>query len=310
MTDAHTTLDGRSTTVLKHRAVAILNDVLEQIRHRKPDCVLFGGDNIDNRGAAERDLAAFERLVEPLNDWRYVVGNHEASRPKPGRITKAEFQRQFAGNGIPPDAPGYSHVVGDVRVIGLDTTMVGAPGGLVPADGVAFLKDALKAATEPHVVVVGHHLLVPCWRYPFDTWHQDYLVQNHQDVVTILGQYPQVRAYLCGHHHAHRITTVDTGEHPFYQVMTGSPVAFPHSARVLTFEHDAMCVETIRPRDTSVLEEGRQAVLLGRKAQRFTELGIFDEFLGYLEGDASESEVILPYTHAEPDRRAISAVSR
>ncbi|MEM7678448.1 MAG: metallophosphoesterase, partial [Myxococcota bacterium] len=106
VTDAHTTLDGRATTVLKHRAVDILNDVLEQIRHRKSDCVLFGGDNIDNRGAADRDIAAFERLVEPLSDWRYVVGNHEASRPKPGRITKAQFQRRFGANGIPPDAPG------------------------------------------------------------------------------------------------------------------------------------------------------------------------------------------------------------
>ncbi len=302
ITDTHTTLDGRPTTVLKHRSVEILKDVLDQVTQSQADCVLFGGDNIDNRGSGERDLEAFLALATRLSadgvDWRCIPGNHEASHPRPGRITKAVFQRRVADRGVAPNLPGFSHVVGNVRVIGLDTTLVGSPGGFVPADGLAFLADQLAEASEKHIVVLGHHLLVPCWEpYRFETWPQDYLVRNHEEVVEMLTRHPRVRAYLCGHHHAHRITAVKSGPLTtgFYQVLTASPVAFPHSARVLTFEDQAMIVETVRPRDPSILTEGREAVLLGRKAQRFAEMGASDAFLGYLEGEEGDHAVRLPY---------------
>ena len=310
VTDAHTTQDGRPTTVLKHRSLEILEDFLEQIRERSPDCVLFGGDNIDNRGAGERDLAGFERLTQPLADWWCVPGNHEASDAKPGRITKAQFQRRVAGHGIAADAPGFSVVRGNVRIIGLDTTLVGAPGGYVPPDGVAFLAEQLDSAPEDHVVVLGHHLLESCWDpYPFETWAQDYLIRNREEVVALLAGHPRVRAYLCGHHHAHRITPVlgpsGTATDGFYQVLTGSPVAFPHSARMLTFHDDALEIETIRPRDATIVEEGRQAVLLGRKAQRFAELGASTSFLTYLEGSETDNHAVMAYDVTVPPRVSV-----
>ena len=312
VTDAHATVSGRPTTVLKHRSAEILEDVVEQIRQRAPDCVLFGGDNIDNRGSGELDLEAFADLTTDLRRWLCVPGNHEASVAKPGRITKAQFQRRFASNGIGPDAPGFVHTIGDVRVIGLDTTLVGAPGGLVPPDGLAFLRDALKAATERHILVLGHHLLVPCWApYPFEKWTQDYLIQNAQEVLALLADHPRVRAYLCGHHHAHKITPVtQAGRFSFHQVMTGSPVAFPHAARVLTFEAEGLRIETLRPRDPSIVDEGRQAVLKGRKAVRFAELGASDQFLGYLEGSLTDNDVVLSYAASGRGRRAHRAAGR
>ena len=240
-------------------------------------------------------------------EWRCVPGNHEATGPKPGRITKPQFQREVGDRGVPPDAPGFSCRVGDVRLIGLDTTLVGAAGGLVPPDGIAFLAEALRDASEPHIVVLGHHLLVPCWApYRFDTWSQDYLIRNNREVATLLSAHPRVRAYLCGHHHAHRITPVSGyGDAPFYQVLTGSPVAFPHTARVLTFHADGLEVETIRPRTADIVDEGRQAVLLGRKAARFAELGASDAFLGYLEGSAADNDILLPYDLRPGPRRAM-----
>ena len=304
VTDAHITVDGRPTTVLKHRAVDILEDVLGQIRSSGADCVLFGGDNIDNRGAGQRDLAAFDGLVSDLPNWRCVPGNHEASAPKPGRITKAAFQRHCAANGVPPDAPGFSCAVGDVRVIGIDTTLVGAPGGFVAPDGLAYLAAELDAATETHIVVLGHHLLVPCWStLRFETWANDYLIRNAEDVVAMLAKRPRVRAYLCGHHHAHRITPISQpGRFGFYQIMTGSPLAFPHAARLLTFTASGLEVETVRPSSPSVIEEGRQAVLLGRKARRFAELGISSQFLSYLEGSATDNNVVLPHSKSRSRR--------
>ncbi len=308
VTDAHTTMDGQPTTVLKHRAVEILDDVVDQLIARDAECILFGGDNIDNRGAGERDLIAFEGLVSRLPNWRCVPGNHEASGPKPGRITKAQFQRRFADHGVRPEAPGFSHAIGDVRVIGIDTTLVGAPGGFVPPDGLAYLAAEIEAATETHIVVLGHHLLVPCWTpHRFDTWDQDYLVRNANEVIGLLARQPRVRAYLCGHHHAHRITRVERRGRAgfgFYQVLTGSPVAFPHAARLLTFAPGGLEIETVRPRLAGVLDEGRQAVLLGRKARRFAELGLSSYFLGYLEGTTSDNHVVLPYAKRRTRRAA------
>ena len=317
VTDAHATVDGRPTTVLKHRSGPILEDILEQLGRRSPDCVLFGGDNIDNRGTGERDIEAFAALVAPLRtsgcDWRWVPGNHEASAPKPGRVTKAQFQRRFADHGVAPEAPGFSVAVGDVRVIGIDTTLIGAAGGFVAPDGLAFLAEQLRAAMEPHIVVLGHHLLAPCWSpYPFETWAKDYLVGNHEEVVGVLAREPRVRAYLCGHHHAHRITPVwaPTGrsrsaDPAFHQIMTGSPVAYPHTARVLTFYEDGFEVETVRSRVDGVIEEGRQAVLQGRKALRFAEIGASDAFLTYLEGTVDDNDVRLPYVRERRVRRAL-----
>jgi len=69
VTDAHVAPLGRPTTVLKHHSVAILDDLVDQMRAAGVDLALFGGDNIDNRGHGADDLEAFALGVERLVDF-------------------------------------------------------------------------------------------------------------------------------------------------------------------------------------------------------------------------------------------------
>ncbi|MEQ8274771.1 MAG: metallophosphoesterase [Deltaproteobacteria bacterium] len=313
ITDAHVAPNGRPTAILKHRSEAILSDLVDQCLERGADSVVFGGDNIDNRGHGTADLDAFVRITERLPHCLCIVGNHEAASFEPGRITKHVFAERMAGRGIGAARFTFSEVVGDVRVIGIDTTLQGTPGGYVAPATMAFLARELANAEENHIVVVGHHLLHRAWEPHFlQSWDQEYLVANREEVTALLASHPRVRAYLCGHHHASRIQRIKSRGHAggFYHVLTSSPTAYPHSARLLAFEDDGIHVARLIPRIEGLIDEGREAVLHGRKARRFATLGARRSFLQYVEGRQSDNDVILPYDAAPVSERIGVAVER
>lgn len=320
ITDSHVAASGRPTAILKHRSIEILTDLVAQIRERRVDCTLFGGDNIDNRGHGFEDLETFAGLVGGLNRYYCTFGNHEAQAASTGRVTKDHFATRLPGCGMEVGRYSFSEAVGNVRVIGIDTTLVGTSGGYVAPRTMRFLADEIRRAEEDHVVVMGHHLLYRAWEpFMLESWDNEYLVANRTDVITLLASSPKVRAYLCGHHHASRIQRIacrgQTGG--FYHILSASPVAFPHTARLLRFSDDGIHVEALRPRISGLVDEGRDAVLLGRKAERYATLGSTRNFLDYVEGRSSDNEVILPYDQAplaehlmlRPERRAQAHLS-
>lgn len=303
VTDAHAAPNGRRTAVLKDRSIEILTDLVDQLRALGVDCVLFGGDNIDNVRDGPNDLAAFLRIVNPLDRWLCIVGNHEAEDGRCGtsRVSKTSFAHAATGHGITPERMYWSEGVGNVRIIGIDTTLAGTQGGYVAPRTMEFLAKELRDAEEDHVVVLGHHLLAAPWApYRLDEWDRDYLVANRDVVTSLLSSCPKVRAYLCGHHHASRIHRIAGrgASGGFYHILTASPVAYPHAARVLRFEDDALVVSSLRPRLPGVMEQGLEAVLGGRKARRFEMLGTTWKFSEYVAGSADDNDVTLPYTPA------------
>lgn len=310
ITDAHVAPLGRPTTVLKHHSVAILDDLVDQFREASVDCALFGGDNIDNRGHGHEDLEAFAAGVSRLDRAVCILGNHESTGSSRGRVTPEDFARRMSGCGIAPGRYNFVESVGDVRVIGIDTTLQGSTGGYVSPATMKFLARALSEGPEAHIVVLGHHLVHRAWEpYSLSSWDREYLVANREHVVALLASSPRVRAYLCGHHHASRIQRIGTRGHfgGFYQILTASPVAYPHHARILEFAPDGIHVRTITPRLPGVIEEGQDAVLYGRKARRFATLGAPGDFLEYLRGGAQDANVVLPYDAApQPERRGVT----
>jgi hypothetical protein len=293
----------------------------------------FGGDAIDNRGSGDDDLEVFLRVTSPLGRVGCVPGNHEAQCAQPGRITKDAFtarvtDRARAALGLPPpadhssplppEAHCFSEAVEDVRVIGIDTTLVGSHGGYVSPAVMRFLHAELQRAREPHVVVVGHHLLHRAWEpFALPAWDDDYLVANRQEVISLLGSVPRVRAYLCGHHHASRIQRIaGRGQSGgFYHILTPSTAAFPCAARLLRVTAEGIEVESLSPRVPGLLEESREAVLSGRKARRFSLLGAERGFLDYVEGRATDRACFLPHAtdaataRPTPGERRTAAVS-
>ncbi|MBX2810588.1 MAG: metallophosphoesterase [Myxococcales bacterium] len=306
ITDAHVAPHGRCTAVLKHRSVEIFADLVDQLHEAAVQAVLFGGDNIDNRGHGEEDLEAFLQLTQPLGHrWVAQFGNHEAATRRPGRIDKYTFAKAIDGRGIGPHQHDFSTVFGDVRVVGIDTTLVGSPGGFVSPETMRFLARELASAEEQHVVVLGHHPLYPAWApYALDSWDREYLVANRHVVCSLLASFPRVRAYLCGHHHASRIQRVwGRGQSGgFYHVQTASPAAFPHSARLLTFTDTELRIQALRPKIDGLLEEGAKWVQTGRKSGRYEQLGASPPFLDYLAGAEEDNNLVVQLTPA-PDRK-------
>lgn len=301
VTDAHVTRHGRRSAALKDESVNIFEDVVSQLEERRPDLTLFGGDNIDNHGDGPRDLETFLSIAPRTGRFLCTLGNHEALAPRPGYVSKQEFAARLAGHGLGEDRLCFSESAGDVRVIGVDTTLVGTQGGYISPASMRFLAAELRRAEEEHIVVLGHHLLYRSWEpLALHAWDKDYLVANREAVIALLASHPRVRAYLCGHHHASRIQRIAARGQSggFYHILTSSPVSYPHSARLLRFERDGIHVESVRPRSAELLEAGRLAVQSGRKAQRYESLGSQRTFLQYVAGRSSDNEVVLPYEHA------------
>ncbi|MCC7383090.1 MAG: metallophosphoesterase [Deltaproteobacteria bacterium] len=303
ITDAHVAPGGRRTAVLKDLSVPILEDLTDQLIALGADAALFGGDNIDNQGEGERDLEAFVRIADRFDRWVAITGNHESVNVQrgEGRISKEQFAAGVAGHGIEPGRYNFSQVIGDVRVIGIDTTLSGSEGGYVAPRTMDFLARELRSAGEEHVVVLGHHLLAAPWApYRLDVWDRQYLVANRDVVISLLSTCPRVRAYLCGHHHASRIHRIaGRGDSAgFYHILTPSPAAYPLAARLITFEQNAMIVRSVRPRIPGAVDIALGAVLGGRKAKRFETLGNARGFSDYVAGRASDNDAILPYDRA------------
>lgn len=304
ITDAHVAPYGRQTAALKHRSVAVLEDLVAQIEGMDVASTLFGGDNIDNRGRGEDDLKAFLRIVEPLQDrWLAQFGNHEAATERSGRMGKYSFAAAIAGRGVGPGEHDFSRAVGQVRVIGIDTTLIGSPSGFVSPESLRFLVRELESCPEPHVVVLGHHPLAQSWApHTLESWDREYLVANRDAVSSVLARFHKVRAYLCGHHHSSRIQRVGGASEGagFFQIQTASPIAFPHSSRILRVYPDRIEVEPLEPRIEGLREEGAEWVLTGRKCQRFEKLGMKMSFLRYLSGGRDDNRVTLHFSARTP----------
>lgn len=151
ITDAHVAPTGRRTAVLKDSSVPILEDLIDQVNERGAHATLFG-DNIDNQGEDGRgELEAFVRLAEKTGRFMCTVGNHEAVNVQRGggRISKEDFAERLAGHGIVSrDQLNFSEIVGNVRVIGIDTTLTGTHGGYVAPRTMTFLARELRDAEE------------------------------------------------------------------------------------------------------------------------------------------------------------------
>ena len=300
LTDTHIAPGGKRTAVLKDLIIDILRDLLSQVQAHDVKVVLFGGDNIDNKNAGADDLKAFLDVVQTVPEWRCILGNHEAKGelPNSGKITQETFLQAVAGHGIGPQQTSFSEAIGDVRVIGINTTLLGSNGGFVTDETFAFLARELKAAAEEHILVMGHHLLTRPWApFRLDVWDDEYMVKNRDIVNALLSAHPKVRAYLCGHHHASRIDRIAGrgGHGGFYHILTPSSAAFPHGGRILSFEEEALVVKTIEPRIEGLMEEGKTAVLGGRKARRFGTLGTTGSFVEYVGGRENDKHARLPY---------------
>lgn len=156
----------------------------------RPDCVLVTGDladcGLDEEYALVREL--FARLPMPV----YAVpGNHD--RREPFRL--AFRDRDFLSE---TGFLNFAVTCGSVRIVGLDSLVVGESHGELASETIAFLEQTLAAAPETPTLVMLHHP-------PFDTGigHMDRtrLLTGVTELERLVAANPQVKRLLCGHVH-------------------------------------------------------------------------------------------------------------
>ncbi|MEE9335697.1 MAG: phosphodiesterase [Granulosicoccaceae bacterium] len=191
ITDPHIKAKGK----LAYQKVDTENNLKRCVDHvaklsLQPDVVLITGDLTDF-GRPE-EYALVRQLLKPLKMPVYVIpGNHD---------TRQGMRQAFADHTYLPNQSEYLHYVLEnysLRLIGLDTTLPGKPGGTMCTERLQWLeKQLLKEPLKPTVLFMHHP--------PIETGigHMD--VQNcgnSEALGDLLEKHKQVFQILCGHVH-------------------------------------------------------------------------------------------------------------
>ena len=169
-----------------------LERCVAQLAHMtpRPDLVLATGDLVDVGLPEEyRHLRA---LLAPLPMPVYLIpGNHDRREP---------ILAEFADHPYLPRQGTFLHYVIEghpVRLIGLDTLVVGQGGGHMCDERLAWLAARLEEAPRRPTMIFMHHA-------PFHTGieHMDRLgLEGAEAMGGLIERHPQVERVVCGHLH-------------------------------------------------------------------------------------------------------------
>jgi predicted phosphodiesterase len=196
MTDLHYADKEPGKTRFYRDTLAKLDEAVHRLNQEKPDLVVELGDFIDQADSVEQEIewlrlieSRFARLQMPRH---YVLGNHCV-----GTLTKQEFAANTrAAGGM------ESFEAGGISFLSLDACFRsdGVPysrrnfdwrDSNVPAEQLGWLKDRLRRASGP-VIVLAHQRLDQA---------PAHAVRNAAEVRAVLEQSGRVSAVFQGHSH-------------------------------------------------------------------------------------------------------------
>ncbi len=191
ISDPHVVARGEKACGVADTAAALARcvDHINRLRPM-PDLALVTGDVTNGGRAAEAAHAA--ELLDALRCPYFVVpGNHD---------DRAVLWEAFGGRACPSrDGAFLSYVVEGraLRLIALDSTRPGAPGGEVCAERADWLDARLAEARDRPAVVFTHHPPVKCGVLETD---QDGF-EGADRLGDVIEKHGNVERLLCGHIH-------------------------------------------------------------------------------------------------------------
>ncbi len=157
---------------------------------QRPDVVAFTGDLVDFGRPEEYEVLREILGVLPMPVY-LIPGNHD---------DRAAMRQAFPDHAYLRQSLGFvNYAIEDhpVRILGLDTTVPGKPGGLMSADRLAWLDAKLAEDPNKATLVLMHHP-------PFHTFigHMDDMgLEGSDALAAVVRKHPQVERLLCGHLH-------------------------------------------------------------------------------------------------------------
>ena len=160
----------------------------------RPDVVLATGDLVNDGRPAQ-----YEHLGEILADLTMPV------YPIPGNHDVRDGIRKLFPDVVPPVMPADSasdwvdYVVDEhpIRLVGLDTTIPGEPGGRLEPEQLVWLDEQLAREPDRPTLIFQHHP-------PFATgidWMDRVGLENGRQEADVVARHPQVELLTCGHVH-------------------------------------------------------------------------------------------------------------
>ncbi len=156
----------------------------------RPDAVLVTGD-ITNAGLIEEAEQAAAILTGLQCPFYIIPGNHD---------DPTALRAAFAEHACPPGYQGFSNYVindFDVRLIAMDSTVPGAPGGEICPARAVWLDERLSEAKQRPTVIYMHHSPVKC-----GVLETDMDGFAGADLLgAVVEKYTNIERILCGHIH-------------------------------------------------------------------------------------------------------------
>lgn len=134
-------------------------------------------------------LNSYRRLARQLNAFKTrtlcLPGNHD----------NFDFMQTVLNNGLISCDKHIS--VGNWQIIALNSQIPGKPGGRLAKDELIFLQEKLRDNPSTATLIAMHHHCISS----HSTWMDSMQIENSQEFLDLLDQYPQVKAVTFGHLH-------------------------------------------------------------------------------------------------------------
>ena len=285
---------------MSHRSRELLEGLILEARHQRPDALIVSGDlSFNGERASHAELAAaFERIRAEGTDVWVIPGNHDINYPYAGKYTEngyehlpgtdpEEFRALYAASMI-RDPSAKSHMSYAVRLnerflLAMCDVCVYDPapatGGRCTGETGEWLSGILEEAerADARVITVTHQSLIP---------HTDFMTS----AMTIAGgdrmarqmrESGKARLNLSGHLHIQHISE-DGG---IYDIATGAFSVPPFRYGLLTLREDgpteyearALCAGHIPPDMARAAEHWFEEIVTDKERPVLEALGIPEE---------------------------------
>jgi 3',5'-cyclic-AMP phosphodiesterase len=184
-TDTHVTADP-AKLYRGHNADESLQRVIHYVSNHYPraELALVTGDLVnDDKGGYERVKRRFEMLNMPVY---CLPGNHDFPD---------QMKLVLSGSNV---QTGRSVVIRSWQIIMLDSTVTGKVGGHLSAGELDWLDSRLCKYPDHHTLICFHHPPLLTGSYWLDN---GLIIDNPEDLFTVIDQHKQVRSVLWGHSH-------------------------------------------------------------------------------------------------------------
>jgi 3',5'-cyclic-AMP phosphodiesterase len=193
ITDLHI-LPGPDETMLGINTEHYFHAVLELAftEHHHFDLILLTGDL-----AQHPCKASYQRILNSLEATNMpcicLPGNHDDYK----------LMQQIFNTGLVSCRKQV--FLGNWQLICLNSQIPGDPGGRLSRQELLFLEDCLISNPDYHALIAVHHHCLET-KSP---WMDTMMIENSQELLALIKQYPQIKAVTTGH--IHQVMDITTG---------------------------------------------------------------------------------------------------